>query len=78
MEGKTQETAAAKAGMSVRSARKWQSGPLPSETRQERTWRTRPTVSRRKRAAPRAVLAQPSRSRGISTSPVPAATASSG
>ena len=36
MEGKTQETAAAKAGMSVRSARKWQSGPLPSETR--RTW----------------------------------------
>ena len=28
MEGKTQETAAAKAGMSVRSARKWQSGPL--------------------------------------------------
>ena len=27
MEGKTQETAAAKAGMSVRSARKWQSGP---------------------------------------------------
>ena len=42
MEGKTQETAAAKAGMSVRSARKWQSGPLPSETRQERQWRTRP------------------------------------
>ena len=42
MEGKTQETAAAKAGMSVRSARKWQSGLLPSETRQERTWRTRP------------------------------------
>ena len=42
MEGKTQETAAAKAGMSVRSARKWQRGPLPSETRQERTWRTRP------------------------------------
>ena len=42
MEGKTQETAAAKAGMSVRSARKWQSGPLPSETKRERTWRTRP------------------------------------
>ena len=38
MEGKTQETAAAKAGMSVRSARKWQSGPLPSQAR----WRTRP------------------------------------
>ena len=75
MKGKTQETAAAKAGMSVRSARKWQSGPLPSETRQERT---RPTVSRRKWAAPRAVLVRPSRSRAISTLPVPAATASSG
>ena len=42
MEGKTQETAAAVAGMCVRSARKWQSGPLPSETKQERWWRTRP------------------------------------
>ena len=47
MEGKTQETAAvAKAGMSVRSAHKWQHGPLPSElarpVRQERTSRTRP------------------------------------
>ena len=42
MEGKTQETAAAVAGMSVRSARKWQDGPLPSETQQERWWRTRP------------------------------------
>lgn len=42
MEGKTQETAAAMAGMSVRSARKWQSGPLPSETKPERRWRTRP------------------------------------
>ena len=42
MEGKTQETAAAMAGMCVRSARKWQSGPLPSETKQERWWRTRP------------------------------------
>ena len=42
MEGKIQETAAAQAGMSVRSARKWQSRPLPSETRQERRWRTRP------------------------------------
>ena len=42
MEGKTQETAAAMAGMCVRSARKWQDGPLPSETRQERRWRTRP------------------------------------
>ena len=42
MEGKTQETAAAMAGMCVRSARKWQSGPLPSETKQDRWWRTRP------------------------------------
>ena len=41
MEGKTQETAATMAGMSVRSARKWQSGPLQSETKQERWWRTR-------------------------------------
>ena len=29
MEGKTQETAAAKAGMSVLSAHNWQRGPLP-------------------------------------------------
>ena len=42
MEGKTQETAAAMAGMCVRSACKWQRGPLPSETKQERWWRTRP------------------------------------
>ena len=42
MEGKTQETAAAKAGMRVRSARKWQSGPLPLETKPEHRWRTRP------------------------------------
>ena len=42
MEGKTQQTAAAMAGMSERTARKWQCGPLPSETKQERWWRTRP------------------------------------
>ena len=42
MEGKTQETAAAKAGMSVRSARKWQSGPMPSQAKPEHRWRTRP------------------------------------
>ena len=41
MEGKRQETAAAMAGMCVRSARKWQRGPLPSEMKQERWWRTR-------------------------------------
>ena len=41
MEGKTQETAAAMSGMSVRSARKWQSGPLPSATKRVRWSRTR-------------------------------------
>jgi hypothetical protein len=42
MEGKTQETAAAAAGMSVRSARKWEQGPMPSEeARKPRWWRTR-------------------------------------
>ena len=41
MKGKTQETAAI-SGMSVRSARKWQSGPWPSETSRDRWWRTRP------------------------------------
>ena len=42
MEKKTQETSAAMAGMSVRSARKWESGPLPSETKRAREWLTRP------------------------------------
>ena len=42
MEGKTQEGAAAAAGMSVRTARNWETGPLPSEMRGPRTWRTRP------------------------------------
>ena len=42
MEGKTQGTAAAIEGMSQRSARKWQCGSLPSETKQERWWRTHP------------------------------------
>ena len=41
MDGKTQEAAAAAAGMSVRAARKWQSGPLPSATKERRSWRTR-------------------------------------
>lgn len=40
-QSKTQEAAAAAAGMSVRSARKWQTGPLPSQAKKERTWRTR-------------------------------------
>jgi hypothetical protein len=38
---KTQETAAATAGMSARSARRWQEGPLPSQTKSKRSWRTR-------------------------------------
>jgi hypothetical protein len=41
MEGKTQEAAAAASGMSERSARSWQKGPLPSETKKPHTWRTR-------------------------------------
>ena len=42
MEGKTLEAAASAAGMSERTARKWQRGPLPSATKKRRTWRTRP------------------------------------
>jgi hypothetical protein len=42
MEGKNQEGAAAVAGMCERTARKWETGPLPSQTQKERTWRTRP------------------------------------
>lgn len=41
MEGKTQEAAAAAAGISVRTARDWQAGPLPSQTKEPRWWRTR-------------------------------------
>lgn len=41
MDGKTQEAAAAAAGMSVRTARKWQTGATPSTTKQPRWWRTR-------------------------------------
>ncbi|MBI5516893.1 MAG: IS21 family transposase [Deltaproteobacteria bacterium] len=41
-DGETQEAAAAAAGMSVRSARKWQKGATPSELPRERGWRTRP------------------------------------
>lgn len=42
MEGKPQAAAAAAAGMSLRTAREWDSGPLPSATKQARDWRTRP------------------------------------
>ena len=41
MNGKTQEAAAAAAGMSARSARKWEKGGLPSESKSVRHWRTR-------------------------------------
>ena len=41
MEGKTQETSAAAAGMSERSARKWERGSFPSQRRTTHTWRTR-------------------------------------
>lgn len=41
MEGKTQQAAAAAADMSERSARKWERGPLPSESKRARWWRTR-------------------------------------
>jgi hypothetical protein len=41
-EGKTQVVAAATTGMSERTARTWQSGPLPSTTKKARDWRTRP------------------------------------
>ena len=42
MEGKTQEAAATGAGMSVRSARQWRTGPYPSQAHQRHSWRTRP------------------------------------
>jgi Mu transposase, C-terminal domain len=41
MAGKTQEAAAAAAGMSVRTARTWAQGPLPSPGATPRSWRTR-------------------------------------
>jgi hypothetical protein len=41
MAGKTQEASAAAAGMSERSARKWEHGLLPSQRHKPHTWRTR-------------------------------------
>ena len=41
-EGKTMSSAAASAGMSERSARRWKHASLPSEGQEPRTWRTRP------------------------------------
>lgn len=43
-EGKTIEAAAAAADMSARSAHTWKTGPLPSQTKKPRHWRTRPDV----------------------------------
>ena len=43
-EGRTQEGAAAAAGMSVRTARKWAKDPLPSESKEPRAWRTQPCL----------------------------------
>ena len=40
MENETLEAAASAAGMSERTARVWQRGPLPSKTKEARTWRT--------------------------------------
>ena len=41
MEGRSQQAAAAATGMSVRTARTWQRGRLPSEKKGKRRWRTR-------------------------------------
>src|SRR6202030_571962 len=42
MDDKTQEVAAAASGMSLRTAREWETGPVPSATKRPRDWRTRP------------------------------------
>jgi hypothetical protein len=42
MDGKTQAAAAAASSMSLRTAREWDMGPMPSTTKQLRDWRTRP------------------------------------
>jgi len=42
MNGKTQAAAAAASSMSLRTAREWDTGPMPTTTKQPRDWRTRP------------------------------------
>ena len=42
MDGKTQAAAAAASSMSLRTAREWDTGPVPTATKQPRDWRTRP------------------------------------
>lgn len=39
--GRTRQAAAAAADMTAKTARKWEVGPLPSQCRKERAWRTR-------------------------------------
>jgi hypothetical protein len=41
MDGKTQEAAAAAGDMSVRTAREWETGVMPSQSKPTRHWRTR-------------------------------------
>jgi len=41
MHGKSEEVAAAAAGMTVPTARRWRSGPMPSHSKRPRHWRTR-------------------------------------
>ena len=50
MQGKSQQASAA-AGMNARSARRWRSGPLPSE--KKRSWLTRPDAFVRSLESPR-------------------------
>lgn len=40
--GKSQELAAAMSSMTAKTARKYEVGPLPSQTKAPRDWRTRP------------------------------------
>ena len=42
MQGKKQEAAAAMAGIALRTAQRWETGDLPSQTRKARVYRTRP------------------------------------
>jgi transposase InsO family protein len=42
MNGKTQAAAAAASSMSLRTAREWDTGPMPTATKLPRDWRTRP------------------------------------
>jgi len=42
MHGDTQAAAAAASSMSLRTAREWETGPVPSGTKRLRDWRTRP------------------------------------